>query len=326
MSHIIVVGSGVVGQATGKGFTKKGHRVSYVDINPQTIAKLRTQGLNAMTASEVDWGSVDLVMLAVSTPSVNGKIVLDYIESAAMDVGHGLAKTDRYITVVVRSTVPPTTTERRITKILERVSGKRVGEGFGVAMNPEFLRAVTNEQDFARPWITIAGSSDPRTANVLTELYKPFGSLIVHCTPTEAEMIKYVNNVFNAVKISYFNEVYAICQELGIDGHLVGAAVARSAESMWNPLYGTRGGVPYGGACLPKDTVAFMQFVREHGFEHLLLEATIAANERLEANVPAVASPDKIDEMLAAAHQRDKAAERGEELAIEVGQLPNIVL
>src|SRR5262249_17276262 len=154
----------------------------------------------------------------------------------------------------------------------------------------------------------------------------PFGALIVHCTPTEAEMIKYVNNVYNAVKISYFNEVYTICQELGIDGHLVGAAVARSAESMWNPLYGTRGGVPYGGACLPKDTVAFMQFVREHGFEHLVLEATIEANNHLEGKVPAVASPDKIDSMLEALRRRDEAAEQGEDLVREVGQSVSVVL
>ena len=129
-------------------------------------------------------------------------------------------------------------------------------------------------------------------------LYAPFGALIVRCTPTEAEMIKYVNNVYNAVKISYFNEVHAICEQLGIDSNLVGAAVARTAESMWNPLYGTRGGVPYGGACLPKDTVAFLQFVRERGWEHLMLEATISVNRRLAASVPAAPSPDKIDEAL----------------------------
>src|SRR5262249_34961148 len=159
--------------------------------------------------------------------------------------------------------------------------------------------------------------TERRTAEMLDELYKPFGALIVHCTPTEAEMIKYVNNVYNAVKISYFNEVYAICQELGIDGHLVGAAVARSAESMWSPLYGTRGGVPCGGACLPKDTIAFMQFVRERGWEHLILEATIEVNRHLEAEVPAVASPDKIDAMLDAVRRRDEAAE-GNELVREV--------
>ncbi|MFO7166691.1 MAG: NAD(P)-binding domain-containing protein [Chloroflexota bacterium] len=325
MFRIVIVGSGVVGQATGKGLAKKGHNITFVDINPQTIAKLRGEGLNAMTIGEVDWNAVDLVMLAVSTPSVDGKIVLDYIESAAWDVGRGLATTSNYITVVVRSTVPPTTTEERITPILEQASGKRAGHDFGVAMNPEFLRAVSNEQDFARPWITVLGTTDPRTREVLDTLYKPFGALIVHCTPTEAEMIKYVNNVYNAVKISYFNEVYAICQKLGIDGHLVGAAVARSAESMWNPLYGTRGGVPYGGACLPKDTVAFMQFVRERGWEHLMLEATIAVNEKLEQSVPAVPSPDKIDAVLQAVNARGTAAQP-EDLAAEVGRSTPIVL
>lgn len=326
MAHMVIVGSGVVGQATGKGFTKKGHNVSYVDINPQTIARLRAAGLQAMTAAEVNWDAVDIVMLAVSTPSANGKIVLDYIEAAAMDVGHGLATTSNYVTVVVRSTVPPTTTERRITPILEQASGKRVGEGFGVAMNPEFLRAVSSEQDFARPWITVLGTSDRRTAEILDALYAPFGALTVRCTPTEAEMIKYVNNVYNAVKISYFNEVHAICEELGVDSNLIGATVARSAESMWNPLYGTRGGVPYGGACLPKDTTAFMAFAREHGWAHLMLEATMEVNRRLEQQVPAVPSPDKIDEVLKVVRRQEDQESSGEELALALGSHEPIVL
>lgn len=308
MTSLLIVGSGVVGQATGKGFAKKGYDVSYVDINPQTIMKLRAQGLNAMLMAQVDWDTVEVVLLAVSTPSVNGKIVLDYIESAAKDVGRGLAQTENYVTVVVRSTVPPTTTEQRITPLLEKNSGKQAGIGFGVAMNPEFLRQVSSEQDFARPWITVLGSSDRRTAEILDELYAPFGALIVRCTPTEAEMIKYVNNCYNAVKISYFNEIHAICEQLGIDSNLVGATVARSAESMWNPLYGTRGGIPYGGACLPKDTTAFMQFVREHGFEHLVLEGTMAANAHLEQRVPAVVAPQLIDEALELARQQEKLA------------------
>lgn len=326
MARILVVGAGVVGQATGKGFSKKGHSVTYVDINPQTITKLRAAGLNAMTALEVDWDQVDMVMLAVSTPSDHGKIVLDYIEAAAVDVGHGLATTNNLVTVVVRSTVPPTTTERRIAPILERASGKRSGGDFGVAMNPEFLRAVSSEQDFARPWLTIVGSLERHTAEILTALYKPFGGLIVHCTPTEAEMIKYVNNVYNAIKISYFNEVHAICERLGVDSGLVGAAVARSAESMWNPLYGTRGGVPFGGACLPKDTSAFMTFVNEHGWDHLMLHAAIEVNRRLEEQVPSVPSPDKIEEVLTAVSLRDKAVARGEDFTLDLGTPANIVL
>jgi UDPglucose 6-dehydrogenase len=326
MSRIVVVGSGVVGQATGKGFTKKGHSVSYVDINPQTIERLRAAGLRAMTSSEVDWNEVDVVMLAVSTPSSGDKIILDYIEAAALDVGRGLATTSNYVTVVVRSTVPPTTTEQRITPILEQASGKRAGVGFGVGMNPEFLRQVTAEQDFARPWITVLGSSDRHTAELLDTLYAPFGALIVRCTPTEAEMIKYVNNVYNAVKISYFNEVHAICQQLGVDSNLIGSAVARSAESMWNPLYGTRGGVPYGGACLPKDTTAFMGFVREHGFEHLVLEATMESNRRLEARIPAVASPDKIEDALATASQSQPSVPLEAPRAREFGMAETVSL
>jgi UDPglucose 6-dehydrogenase len=258
-----------------------------------------------MTAAEVDWQDIDIVMLTVSTPSRDGRIVLDYIESAALDVGLGLASTDRFVTVVVRSTVPPTTTEQRIAPIIAQASGKQVGEGFGIAMNPEFLRQVSAVQDFDRPWITVLGTLDQRTSNLLTALYQPFGGLISHCTPTEAEMIKYVNNIYNAVKISYFNEIHNICQKLGIDSNRVGAIVARSAESMWNPLYGIRGGVPYGGACLPKDTTAFMAFCRELGWEHLMLEATMAVNEHLEAKIPAAESPDQIHEILTAAQQKE---------------------
>ena len=324
MARILIVGSGVVGQATGKGFAKKGHIISYVDINPQTIARLRAQGLDATTAADVDWNRVDVVMLAVSTPSVDGQIVLKYIEDAARDVGRGLAATNTYVTVVVRSTVPPTTTEQRLIPILESTSGKRAGVDFGVAMNPEFLRQVTSEQDFARPWMTVIGSSDRRTAEILDGLYAGFGALIVRCTPTEAEMIKYVNNVYNAVKISYFNEIHAICQQLGIDSNLVGAAVARTAESMWNPLYGTRGGVPYGGACLPKDTTAFMAFVRERGWQHLVLEATIAVNRQLEQIVPAAASPDKIDAVLEVVRQSEAVA--AEDLALALGMPQTVVL
>jgi UDPglucose 6-dehydrogenase len=316
MARLLIIGSGVVGQATGKGFAKKGNTVSYVDINPQTIAKLRAQGLDAMLVTKVNWNAVDIVMLAVSTPSIDDRIVLNYIEAAAADVGRGLAQTNNYITVVVRSTVPPTTTEQRITPILERMSRKQAGIDFGVAMNPEFLRQVSSEQDFARPWITVLGSSDRRTAEILDQLYASFGALIIRCTPTEAEMIKYVNNCYNAVKISYFNEIHAICQQLGIDSYLVGAAVARSAESMWNPLYGTRGGVPYGGACLPKDTTAFMQFVRENGWQHLVLEATMEANYRLERTVPAVVSPDRIDEMLETVRQRDVTEHQDEQVTL----------
>ncbi len=297
---ILVVGSGIVGQATGKGMARKGHEVSYVDINTETVKRLRAEGLNAKFIPQVNWSDVELVMMTVSTPSGgNGSVVLEYIENAAADVGRGIAQTDNYVTVVVRSTVPPGTTEGRIGPIIERHSGKLVGDGFGLAMNPEFLRQKSNIEDFARPWATVIGTTDNRTRDVLEEIYRPFGALIITCSPTEAEMVKYANNLYNAQKISFFNEVGAICDEIGIDGNVVGAAVARTAESMWNPLYGTRTGVPYGGTCLPKDTSAMMAWCQENGYEFATLAATMEVNARLEANgVPAVTSPDQIDSAL----------------------------
>lgn len=298
MYHMLIIGSGVVGQATGKGFAKQGNQVDYVDIDPMKIKQLTQQGLRAMRPDQVQWNEYDIIIFTVSTPTVNNRVVLDYIESAAQNVGRGLATTDKHVVVVVRSTLPPTTTEKRIRPILEKASGKQAGIDFGLAVNPEFLRQRTSEQDFDRPWITVLGTSDRLTADILHDLYKPFGGLLIDCKPTEAEMIKYVNNVYNAVKISYFNEIHQICEELGVDSRLVGAVVARSAESMWNPLYGTRGGVPYGGACLPKDTLGFMSFCVDHGFEHHMLQATIEVNRKLEAKVEAVASPEEIEQVL----------------------------
>jgi UDPglucose 6-dehydrogenase len=298
MTNIVIIGAGVVGEATGKGFAKKGHQITYVDIDVNRITQLQQQGLRAMTVDAVDWSTADLIMLTVSTPTVDKKINLDHIKQATQAVGRGLAKTTKYVCVVVRSTVPPTTTESVLRPILERASGKLCGVDFGLAMNPEFLRQRTAESDFDRPWITVLGVLDQMTMQVLYDIYMPFGGLIVHCTPTEAEMIKYVNNIYNAVKISYFNEVHQICETLGIDSSVVSSIVARSAESMWNPIYGTRGGAPFGGACLPKDTEAFLAFCEAHGIEHKMLTATIAVNEDLLASRPAAHFPEEIDGVL----------------------------
>ena len=300
MPSILIVGAGVVGEATGRGFMQHHHSVTFVDISQQRIQQLHAAGLPAVQAEDVSWHDIDIVMLTVSTPTENGVVNLEYIEAAAAAVGAGLAKTSRFVTVVVRSTVPPTTTLDRIRPILERYSGKTAGVDFGLAMNPEFLRQKTAVQDFARPWITVLGTTDPRTFAILQTLFKPFGGLVINCTPTEAEMIKYVNNIYNAVKISYFNEVHQICQALDINSDLVGAAVARSAESMWNPLYGIRGGVPYGGACLPKDTKAFQAFCHEQGFVHSVLDATIQVNEALAEQISPAAAPDEISQILKA--------------------------
>jgi UDPglucose 6-dehydrogenase len=126
--NIVVIGSGVVGEATGRGFIRKGHKVTFVDVNPTTIAKLTAAGLDARTIEAVDWAHADIVMLAVSTPTVGGAIVLTHIETAARSLGEQIKNIDHFLTVVVRSTVLPTTTEHRIKPIIEMSSGKVAGE------------------------------------------------------------------------------------------------------------------------------------------------------------------------------------------------------
>ncbi len=290
MARIVVVGSGVVGRATGKGFLAKGHQVLFVDINPGIIERLRSEGYNAFFPPEVDWAAADIIMLSVNTPTVGGQIVLDHLLQAVETVARGLAAAPGYPVVVVRSTVVPTTTEQVVKPLLEEVSGRRVGVDLGLCMNPEFLRQVSAEEDFINPWITVVGSCSPIEAGVMHELYMPFGAPIVHTDCTTAETIKYANNLYNATKISFFNELFLVCERLGIDHAVVSRTVARSAEGMWNPYYGTIGGWPYGGACLPKDTAAFLAFADALGLEMPVLTGTMRMNQIMEQRAPAPAS------------------------------------
>ena len=295
MARITVVGSGVVGQATGKGLRAHGHDVRFVDINPIIIDRLRGEGLNALHPDEVDWTDADVTMLSVNTPTVDGKTVLTHLLKAAETLARGLARAKRYQTVVVRSTVPPTTTVHVIKPLLERLSGRTVGRDLGLGMNPEFLRQVSAEQDFLEPWLTVVGAYGEVEAMLLGELYASFQAPIVHVDCTTAEVIKYANNLYNATKISFFNEFFLVCERLGIDANVVGRTIARSAEGMWNPAYGTRGGWPYGGACLPKDTAAFFDFATNAlGMELPVLAGTMRVNELMEQRRSAPASMHEV--------------------------------
>ncbi len=283
--NILIIGSGAVGQATGKGFRGKGHRVVFYDIDPNVLSRLSGEGYEV--CGDYDLREFDVSMLCVCTPTDEDKIVLDYLDSALEKLGAKLADIDHYHLVVVRSTSLPGTTEERIIPMLEYYSGKKAGLDFGVCMNPEFLRAVSAEQDFAYPWLIVIGAYDERSGKELGELYQPFGAEIVVTELKVAEMMKYVHNLFNATKISFFNEMHMVCAELGIDSKAVNSLVARSAEGMWNPNYGTAAGKPYGGSCLPKDTRAFRSFAHELSLRHMtLLDAVIKVNEEMGEQIP----------------------------------------
>ncbi len=284
MAKVLVVGAGVVGQATGKGMASIGHDVVFKDANQEREKELCNNGLSVWSESLHE--QPDFIFMSVGTPTREGSVDLSQLRSACHDVGPILREATNHPTVVLRCTVPPGTTEQMVIPWLESGSGRSSAADFGVCYNPEFLRAVSAYEDFVNPWLIVIGSRDRQAGIALRDALDPLASQkMVPVTLTDlrsAEVAKYASNLYNATKISFTNEMWSVCEELGIDGDNVMSIVSRSAEGMWNPKYGTRGGFAYGGVCLPKDTTGFLGFARSRGLEMPLLEAVIDVNKRFE--------------------------------------------
>ena len=291
--RIAVVGSGVVGTATGSGLQAKGSRVVFCDVVPERLAILRAHGFHAVPAAELG-PDHDAYFISVPSPTVEGRVDLTYVETAARTVGRAIAGHEHRPLVVVRSTVPPGTTETLVRVAVEEESDRIAGDGFSLCMNPEFLRELSAEEDFLHPRVIVIGSLDDRSDRMIRRLYGPWSTVpILSMSLRSAEMAKYAANLFNAAKISFFNELEQVCATIGADARHVFSAAARGAEGLWNPEYGTRGLFPFGGACLPKDSTGFLGFATEHGFAEamLILQAVIKTNERLAAK----AEPGEVD-------------------------------
>jgi UDPglucose 6-dehydrogenase len=283
-STIVIVGSGVVGTATGEGFLEFGHDVSFVDISERRVRELQERGLNAGTTVELPDDREAFIILTLPTPNVGHRYDLDAFTAGTAAVGRALATSNRVHTVVVRSTVPPGTSDELVRPVLERESGKTVGHGFELASNPEFLRAASAVEDFRNPWMTVIASRQPKTLERMRALLAPFGGEVRTFTePASAELVKCAHNIYNATKISFWNEMWLVAQAYGIDADPIASTVAASAEASINPLYGIRGGAPYGGVCLPKDTQGFLGFASKIGVDMPLLRAVVEVNDRLEA-------------------------------------------
>ncbi|MEJ3746565.1 nucleotide sugar dehydrogenase [Actinomycetes bacterium KLBMP 9797] len=282
MERIFVVGAGVVGKATGQGFAERGHATTLIDVLPERVAALRAEGLDARIGLELKGEPESFIFLTLPTPHTGRRYDLSAFERGVRDVGEALAISDEVHTVVVRSTVPPHTTDELVKPLLEETSGKREGTGFCLASNPEFLRAASAVEDFRWPWMTVVGARSKRVRERLATLLTPFGGeLRLFDQPATAEMVKCAHNIYNAAKISFWNEMWRVCQAIGVDHDEVATTVARSAEGSFNQEYGIRGGAPYGGVCLPKDTNGFLGFAERHGVEMPLLDAVVAVNDRM---------------------------------------------
>jgi UDPglucose 6-dehydrogenase len=281
MAEVVIVGSGVVGGATGAGLSAKGHNVTFVDISADRVRQLRAAGFIAQ--DEVTLGETPaFVFLTLPTPHAGRRYDLSALADGTAAVARALAASPAAHTVIVRSTVPPGTTQGLVRPILEDGSGLTAGDGFGLACNPEFLRAVSAEEDFARPWMTVIASADEQARARVGGLLAPFGGPVRYFdNPATAELIKCSHNIFNAAKISFWNEMWLVATTVGVDPDDVASTVALSAEGSFNPQYGIRGGSAYGGACLPKDTNGFLGYAAEQGVTMPLLEAVVETNERM---------------------------------------------
>lgn len=286
MTSIYIIGAGVVGTATGKGFARHGHDVSFVDVDPKRIGVLHAEGHRASDRLILG-DEPGFIFLTLPTPNDGYRWDLDFIRAGTRTVATALAGSRAVHTVVVRSTVPPGTCDDLVRPILEKGTGSKAGEGFALASNPEFLRARCALEDFLSPRMTVIGSHSPRTLERLEELLAPFGGEMRRCgDPRMAELIKCTHNLFNATKISFWNELWLVSQRLGLDPGTVAETVSRSSEASYNTSYGISGGTPYGGACLPKDTKGFLGFARTLGVEVPMAVATDEVNELLLAYAP----------------------------------------
>ncbi len=277
---IAIIGSGIVGQATGMGLSSNGNNVLFHDINQEKLATLKGKGYQTSAQLEEAISNSQVIFVCVPTPTVDGKIVLNYIRDCTKDIGHTLKRAKQYKHIVFRSTIPPQTTRTKLVPSLEISSGLEAGTDFGVCANPEFLRESTPLEDFLKPSRVIIGELNKKSGNVLTKIYSPFRCPIIRTDLDTAEMIKYTSNVYLAAKISFFNEIFLICQRLGLDARLVSEAVSLDPRI---GRYGVFGGKPFAGMCLPKDLAAFIEFTNAKGINSTLLRAIAEVNQDMHS-------------------------------------------
>lgn len=281
--NVLAVGAGLVGQSTGIALRQRGHYVLFSDIDDALLSRRKTEGLETIPMKEIELADIDVVLVSVSTPTSGGASDLRQLEAAVASIGHALgrassADSGRYRVVVIRSTVPPGTTEDIVIPLLEAEAGLVAGDDFGVCMSPEYLRQRHAERDALAPRLVVIGQLDDRSGDLAERLNASFACPIFRVPIREAEFHKYVHNLCNASKISFFNELRRVASAIGVDGEHVFSLVARSSEAMWNAEYGTRDLGPYGGACLPKDVEAFLTWTSRRGLDLPMLSAIDQTN------------------------------------------------
>ncbi len=294
---IAMIGTGYVGLVSGVCFSDFGHDVVCVDKDPAKIAKLNAgivpifePGLDALMVKNVEAGRLrftqdladavqgaDAVFIAVGTPTRrgDGHADLSYVHAAAEDVAR--AATD-YVVIVTKSTVP-VGTNRHIKQLIRKANPALE---FDVASNPEFLREGAAIEDFMKPDRVVVGVQSERAAEVMAGIYRPLylrDFPIVTTDLESAEMIKYAANAFLATKITFINEIAALCERVGGDIKEVARGIGLDGRIGNKFLHAGPG---YGGSCFPKDTVALARIGQDHSIPMQITETVIKVNDEIK--------------------------------------------
>ena len=282
----------MVGKATGAGLVEKGHNVIFYDVDKTKTNLLALEGYQTAPSIREAVEQSSTTMICAPTPTISGTVNLQILQSICAEVGSSLRGKHPYHLVVVRSTVPPGTTREHVISQIEFSSQKQIGPEIGVCHNPEFLREKFALDDFLHPGAVVIGESDKTAGDQLESLYSSFASPIARFSLETSEMIKYTTNLFNATKVSFFNEIDRACKTVGVKSDEVSRFMPQLALGLRDDLkeWGIYGGRPFAGMCLPKDLEAFISFMKSKGTDLPLLSAVKQVNETVgkEKKAPVV--------------------------------------
>lgn len=295
---ISIFGMGYVGAVSAGCLADNGHEVTGVDpveakvdlINQgqtpiiekdigEIIKKNVQNGRLKATISAADavYGT-KISFVCVGTPSqLNGNLDLKYIRRVCEKIGSVIKEKKERHVVVIRSTILPGTMRNVVIPTLEEYSGKTAGIDFGICNNPEFLREGTAVYDFYNPPKTVIGESDAMSGGILAEIYKKFDAPLIRTSLETAEMVKYVDNVWHALKTGFANEIGNICKAAGIDSHKVMDIFCQDNKLNISSAY-LKPGFAFGGSCLPKDLRALTYQAKSFDLSSPILNAVLPSN------------------------------------------------
>lgn len=297
--NISVFGLGYVGAVSCACLPQLGHTVVGVDTHPRKVelihagqspvveeqidelmAQAVAQGrLRATTSAREAVMATEVSLISVATPAhANYTPDLRAVEAVITEIGSLLRDKPGHHTVVLRSTVPPGTTDTRIRPLLEAAAGRPVGDRLSLVFNPEFLREGSSVKDFHEPPQTVVGSFDTEGYEVMERLYRGIPGAFVRTGVAEAEAVKYLCNVFHALKIVFANEAGAVLKAFGLDSREVLRIFCQDRQLNISPAY-MRPGFAFGGSCLPKEVKGFMTLAKSKDVRTPAMGSLIDSNE-----------------------------------------------